>query len=104
MADTGGIAALLKALNESPALGAGLKPGASVAKVSSPGQASAFAAAAGINKPSAATATIAATSARPIRAASSLGATAAKPKIHVADDGMSYRANAPRGTYLDMVV
>ena len=100
MADTGGIAALLKALNESPALGAGLKPGASVSNSAAIAKSSTFAAAAGIAK---ASGTGAATAARPIRAASSLNAAAAKPKLHIAD-GLSYRANAPRGTYLDVVV
>lgn len=103
MADTAGIAALLKALNESPSLGAGLKPTQSVPR------SNAFAAAAGITRTAgttAATGTAAATAtttARPVRAAASLGSTSVKPKTIVAD-GVSYNARAPRGTYLDVVV
>jgi hypothetical protein len=100
MADTGGIAALMKALNESPGLGSGLKPAASAPASRS----NAFAAAAGISQTSATGATSSASRAsasRPIRTAASFNG--AKPKTLVAD-GLSYSANAPRGTYLDMVV
>ena len=109
MADTGGIEALLRALNDSPALGAGLKPTRTAARSNT------FAAAAGL---SGATATVApattatATStaapagtapARPVRAAASLAGTQAKPKT-IISDGIAYSTRAPRGTYLDLVI
>jgi hypothetical protein len=100
MADTGGIAALLKALNETPALGAGLKAPASTGRASS----SNFASVAGIAKPAstaATTATTTAATARPIRTAASYNGV--KPKT-LSADGVSYNARAPRGTYLDLVV
>lgn len=97
MADTGGIAALLKALNDTPGLGAGLKP--------TPGttRSNAFAAAAGISKPASTAAAATATPARPIRSATTIGAAQAKPKVLVSE-GLSYNARAPRGTYLDLVI
>ena len=98
MADTGGIAALLKALNETPALGAGLKAPSSVGR---PGE---FAAAAGITKPAATAATTPtgpAAQARPIRSAASYNGAKAKT---LTADGVAYNARAPRGTYLDLVV
>jgi hypothetical protein len=97
MADTGGIAALLKALNDTPGLGAGLKPTPPVAR------SNAFAVAAGIAKPAATTAAATAAPARPIRSAATIGAAQAKPKVLVSD-GLSYNARAPRGTYLDLVI
>ncbi len=97
MADTGGIAALLKALNDSPGLGGGLKPTPAVQRSSE------FAATAGIVKPaSTATTTAAAAPARPVRSASNAYG-GSKPKVLIAD-GMTYSPRAPRGTYLDMLV
>jgi hypothetical protein len=119
MADTGGIAALLKALNDTPALGAGLsKPSSTTPRTN------AFARAAGlqsaISTTSAAstagaastsatssitstTATKAATAARPIRSATTAAAQQSKPKTLIAE-GVAYNAYAPRGTYLNLVV
>jgi len=98
MADSNGIAALLRVLDDSPGLGSGLRPGPSVQR------SGAFAAAAGIAKPANAGATsAAATPARPMRAAASLSTATARPKTLIAD-GMAYNAGAPRGTYLDLVI
>ncbi len=104
MADTGGIAALLNALDGTPGLGAGLKPSAKASR-----SAEFFAAAAGGSvKGSAASGAAAAASASAaptssIRVNRQAAPASAKPRQIIAD-GQSYDAKAPRGTYLDMVI
>jgi hypothetical protein len=95
MADTGGIAALMKALNESPSLGSGLsatgarKAGA-VARASN-----------AVRSTSAAqTGSAALRSARSSLAAASTGPL---PKI-ASPAGKGYDPKAPKGTYLNLVV
>jgi len=96
MADTNGIAALLKALNETPGLGSGLKP-QGVARSTA------------IAKPSAATSTAGVTGSRMVGlsgqsiAPRAAGAPASLPKILTAE-GESLNRKAPRGSYLDIVV
>ncbi len=91
MADTSGIAALMKALNDSPNLGAGLKP----APVARSGAAARTSSTAGTTSLS--------NAARTLRSTSVIGAGTAKPKILQAD-GQGYDPKAPRGTYLNMVI
>jgi len=97
MADTGGIAALMKALNDTPNLGSGLKANG-VSKTN------------GIAKPRAATTvtTSAVTSSkadlvRSFRAAAAAAAPVQLPKI-LGAEGKGFDPKAPRGSYLDLVV
>ncbi|HEY1723548.1 MAG TPA: hypothetical protein VGG27_20050 [Magnetospirillaceae bacterium] len=115
MADTGGISALLSALDNTPGLGSGLKPSAKAASRS----AEFFAAAAnGVGSKSSVsnTATAAATaSASSIRVtrpttsstqstrSQSAGPQSAKSKTVIAD-GQAYDAKAPRGSYINIVI
>ncbi len=104
MADTGGIAALMKALDNSPGLGSGLKPSAKASR-----SAEFFAAASGVSKSSdiggttQTTTTAAPPSAIRITRPASLGSAGAKPKLVIAE-GQSYNAKAPRGSYVDITV
>jgi hypothetical protein len=102
MADTGGIAALLKALDGSPGLGAGLKP--SARPTARTGD---FAAAAGVSRTPATTidgpgAAAPAATLRPVRTTTRT-APPPKPSTVIAE-GKAYDAKAPRGSYLDIVI
>ena len=97
MADTGGIAALMKALNDTPSLGSGLKS-TGVAKTN------------GVARPSRASSStsVSTTGASFSRPFSAAAATSGKgsvqlPKILQAE-GQGYDPKAPRGSYVDMVV
>ena len=102
MADTGGIAALMKALNESPALGSGLKSsGASrssgVARTANVNKAAGVAKTSGISTgPS---------TLRSIRGVSSTSSAAPiqMPKI-LRPEGKGYDPKAPKGTYVNLVI
>ena len=97
MANTEGIAALLKALNESPGLGSGLKP-------NSVGQTARAARAKGPATDNFATG-LSGSTMRPIRAAASgkTGPAMPLPKI-LGPEGQNLDPKAPRGTYLNVVV
>ena len=93
MADTNGIAALLKALNETPGLGSGLRPS-------------------GVARPAAAATTTGASAISGSRmvglsgqsvSPKAVGAPTTLPKILTAD-GENYNPKAPRGSYLDIVI
>lgn len=93
MADSSGIAALMKALNDSPSLGSGLKP----APVARAGAAARTSAASGPTSLSSAARSLRATS------VSATATTTAKPKILQAE-GQGYDPKAPRGTYLNLLI
>lgn len=108
MADTGGISALLSALDNTPGLGKGLKPSAKAASRS----AEFFAAAAnGVGSKSSVstttgtttTAAAASTSSIRVNRTTTSSAQSAKPKTLIAD-GQAYDAKAPRGTYLNITI
>ena len=117
MADTGGIAALLKALNENPSLGSGLR-NQGVNKANGVARAQRAAASSAVSSTSAATGTsfadavtstsAAQTGAAALRAArnamsSAAASTGPLPKV-LGAGGAGYNPKAPRGTYLNMVV
>ncbi len=93
MADTGGIGALLKALNESPALGSGLKPGgvgrlSGVARAAAPTASSSIAAAK-------------TNIARSFRAAAA--APTQLPRV-LGAEGKGFDPKAPKGSYVNLLV
>jgi len=112
MADTGGIAALMKALNEQPSLGSGLRnqgvgKSSAIARTARPAASKAVNATSDTTFASAVTSTSAAqTGAAALRAARGALATAANqplPKV-LGAGGAGYNPKAPKGTYLNLVV
>lgn len=92
MADTGGIAALMKALNETPSLGSGLKSGG-VSKAGGISRSGGIAATKSVGAP-------ATSFSQSIRTAS---APAKLPRV-LGAEGKGYDPKAPRGSYIDVVV
>jgi hypothetical protein len=94
MADTSGIAALMKALNDSPTLGGGLKP-STIARPASTAKSAGIGATTGIG-----------TASRGIRSAAPSVSAAAPIKLPrvLTAEGQDYNPKAPRGSYVDLVV
>lgn len=103
MADTGGLAVLLKALNDSPGLGAGLKQ-SGVANSSAVARAQKLAKTAGVSK-SADIAKTGISNLRALQAATTVfsAAPANLPKI-LLPEGKGLDPKAPRGSYVNLVV
>ena len=97
MADTGGIAALMKALNESPSLGSGLKS-SGVSRSSAVARTVAPVKSTSVSQ----TGSAALRTARASLSSSSAGATAL-PKI-LSPEGKGYDPKAPKGSYVNLVI
>ena len=109
MADTGGTAALINALNQRPALGAGLG-GSGVTRPSSATRTSAAGASSLVDASNAIfstspaqTGSAALRSARSSLASASPAAPQKLPKI-AAPEGKGYDPKAPKGTYVNVVI